>query len=72
VEQNSKLLKELTQLVISPRNASKTALKKVMSDVREILRSNLYPDRDTLDNLICKHTGMKVAPDSLSKWVSRL
>jgi len=71
-EESVKLLKTLTKLMVSPREATKSVRQNLGKKLRLKLTKNLYPSSAQIDEMICEETKAEVALPSLSEWVSSL
>ena len=69
-EESVKLLKTLTKLMVSPREATKSVRQNLGKKLRLKLTKNLYPSSAQIDEMICEETKAEVALPSLSEWVS--
>jgi len=65
-----KLLKTLTKLLVSPREATKSVRQNLGKQLRLKMTKNLYLTPAEIDEIICTETKTEVALPSLSEWVS--
>ena len=69
-EESVKLLKTLTKLLVSPREATKSVRQNLGKQLRLKMTKNLYLTSAEIDEIICTETKTEVALPSLSEWVS--
>lgn len=68
-EEAVKLLKGLTRLLLSPREATKSARRSIGKRLREAMTRNLYLSSEAIDDIVKQVTQAEVPLESLSKWV---